>query len=265
MSDTVLMERDGAVMTVVLNRPDFLNALDGELAVAYTEAVESIEADTSIRCVIVKGAGDHFCAGGDINAFTPARSLDSEGRRAMFRRFIGAIHPAMQCMRRMPKPIIASTRGAVAGFGFSLAGACDLTVSADNAVFTLAYSLIGTSPDGSSTYSLPRLGGTKKAMEIALLGDRFDAEEALALGIVNRVVAADQLDAETMKLAERLAAGPTRAYANTKQLIHASLGNSLNEQLDMELECFADSASADDFQEGVAAFLEKRPAKFQGK
>lgn len=264
MSDIILTERRDAVMTITLNRPGSLNALNADLAVAYCEAVDAAENDDGVRCVIVQGAGGHFCAGGDIMAFTPALSLDGERRADMFREFIGKIHPAINCMQRMPKPVIASVRGAAAGFGFSLAGACDMTVCSENAVFTLAYSKLGTSPDGSSTYSLPRLVGIKKAMEIAFLGERFDAGEALRLGIVNKVVADDQLEVETAALAERLATGPTRAYANTKALIYASLGNTLAQQLDMEIERFADSAAAEDFPEGIRAFQEKRKADFKG-
>jgi len=265
MSDTILIDREGAVMTLTLNRPDVLNALNSELAVAFGDATEQAENDPAVRCVVIKGAGKHFCAGGDINAFTPALEMNSDERRAMFRKFIHAVHPGIVTLQRMPKPVIASVRGAAAGFGFSLAAACDLTIAADSSVFTLAYSLLGTSPDGSSTYSLPRLVGKKKAMEIALLGDRFDAEEALRLGIINWVVPDAELEAETTKLAERLAAGPTQAYGNTKSLINQSLRSTMVDQLEAEVEAFADSASAEDFPEGVSAFLGKRPADFKGR
>jgi len=265
MSETILVDRDGGVLTLTLNRPDVLNALNAELAEAFGDATEQAENDTTVRCVVLKGAGKHFCAGGDINAFAPALEMTSDERRAMFRKFIHAVHPGIITLQRMPKPVIASVRGAAAGFGFSLAAACDLTIAADNSVFTLAYTLLGTSPDGSSTYSLPRLVGKKKAMEIALLGDRFDADEALRLGIVNWVVAEAELDAETAKLAERLASGPTVAYANTKALINQSVGSTMVEQLEAEVEAFADSAAAEDFPEGVAAFLEKRKAEFKGR
>lgn len=265
MSDTILIGRDGAVMTLTLNRPDVLNALNSDLAEAFSDAAEQAENDATVRCVVVTGAGKHFCAGGDINAFTPVLEMNADERRAMFRKFIRAIHPGIVTLQRMPKPVIASVRGAAAGFGFSLAAACDLTMAADSSFFTLAYSLLGTSLDGSSTYSLPRPVGKKKAMEIALLGDRFDAEEALRLGIVNWVVPEAELDAETAKLAERLASGPTRAYANTKTLINNSLRSTMVEQLEAELEAFADSASAEDFPEGVSAFLEKRKAEFKGR
>jgi 2-(1,2-epoxy-1,2-dihydrophenyl)acetyl-CoA isomerase len=167
-------------------------------------------------------------------------------------------------MRRAPQPIVASVRGAVAGFGVSLMLACDLAIAAEDAFFTLAYCRIGLSPDGSSTWSLPRIVGTRKAMELALLGERFPAGEALRLGLVNRVVPVAALGEETAKLASRLASGPGRAYAHTKRLIDASLGNSLETQLQMEGVALADCMASDDLNEGAAAFVEKRAPRFKG-
>jgi 2-(1,2-epoxy-1,2-dihydrophenyl)acetyl-CoA isomerase len=143
--------------------------------------------------------------------------------------------------------------------------AADLALAADNAYFTLAYTLVGVSPDGGSTFSLPRIVGQKKAMEIALLGDRFDAATAERLGLVNRVVALNSLESDTAKLAARLAAGPTAVYARTKALLNASLGSSLESQLQREAEAFAQSASEPDFNEGLAAFVEKRKPRFTGR
>ena len=160
--------------------------------------------------------------------------------------------------------MIASVRGAAAGFGLSLMLACDLAIAAEDAYFTLAYCLIGTSPDGGSTFALPRTVGCKKAMEIALLGDRFDAATAERLGLVNHVVPVALLEPETMKLATRLAAGPTAVYARTKALLTHSLSNTLESQLQREAEAFAQSAAEPDFEEGLRAFIGKRKASFKG-
>ena len=165
----------------------------------------------------------------------------------------------------MGKPVIAGVQGAVAGFGISLMLACDLVVATEAAVFTLAYSLIGTSPDGSSTYMLPRMVGLKRALEIALLADRFGSAEAREWGLVNWAVPAAELDDTIAKLATRLAVGPTHAYRNTKALLNASFDRSLEEQLDAEAASFADCAVSEDFAEGSAAFLDKRATLFKGR
>jgi 2-(1,2-epoxy-1,2-dihydrophenyl)acetyl-CoA isomerase len=261
----VLVGREGAVATVTLNRPEALNALNRELTLGLRESLFSMEVDETVRCVVIRG-GEHFMAGGDLKWF---KSM-SEGRsaaenRVQFEGFIHEVHALIVSLRRMPKPVVASVRGAVAGFGMSLMMAADLAIAADNAYFTLAYTLVGVSPDGGSTFALPRIVGQKKAMEIALLGDRFDAAAAERLGLVNRVVPASSLDAETQKLAARLAAGPTAVYARTKALLNASLGSSLESQLQREAEAFALSASQPDFHEGLAAFVEKRKPRFSGR
>jgi 2-(1,2-epoxy-1,2-dihydrophenyl)acetyl-CoA isomerase len=261
----VLLAREGAVATLTLNRPEALNALNRELTLALRESIFVVEGDASVRCVVIRG-GEHFMAGGDLKWF---KSL-SDGRsasenRVQFEGFIHEVHALIVSLRRMPKPVLASVRGAVAGFGMSLMMATDLALAADNAYFTLAYTLVGVSPDGGSTFALPRIVGQKKAMEIALLGDRFDAASAERLGLVNRVVPAASLDGETAKLAARLAAGPTAVYARTKALLNASLGSSLETQLQREAEAFAQSASEPDFQEGLAAFVEKRKPRFTGR
>ena len=264
MSDTVLLERKGAVATVTLNRPTALNALDEAMMGALEEVFTTLEADASVRAVVLCGAGEHFMAGGDIKFFHGGLDLPPAERRRRFERFVHKIHPTMLAIRRMPQPVIASVRGAAAGFGMSLLMACDLALAADDAYFTIAYALIGTSPDGSGTYHLPRIVGMKKAMELALLAERFDAATALALGLVNRVVPAAELESASAALAQRLAAGPAIAYANTKRLLGRSLTSSLEAQLQAEAESFADCAASEDFAEGVRAFVEKRKPRFSG-
>src|SRR3989442_1564381 len=203
-------------------------------------------------------------AGGDLKWFhKEVGSHDSAQLRVQFEAFISEVHPAIVSLRRMPKPVIASVRGAAAGFGMSLMMACDLAIAADSAYFTLAYTSIGVSPDGGSTFALPRTVGRKKAMEIALLGERFDAATAERLGLVNRVVPAATLDEETAKLAARIANGPTAAYARTKALLNGSLEHSLETQLQREAEAFAQCASEPDFSIGLLAFLEKRKPQWR--
>lgn len=265
-TETVLLTVDGAIATVTLNRPTALNTLDQAMVDALHGALIRVEQDPAVRCVVLRGAGDNFMAGGDIRMFAKAlEELPPADRQANFEGLIGQVHASVTALRRMGKPVVAAVHGAAAGFGVSLALACDLAIAADNTVFTLAYCHIGTSPDGGSTFHLPRAVGMKRAMEIALLGNRFGAAEAAAIGLVNRVVPAAELEAEVGKLAGRLAQGPTAAYGRTKQLLNASLDNSLAAQLAAESELFTASTMTEDFREGVTAFLEKRPAGFQGR
>lgn len=261
----VLLAREGAVATITLNRPQALNALNRDLTLALHESVSAAERDSSVRCLVLRG-GEHFMAGGDLKWFKAlAEGKAPAENRAQFEGFIHEAHAIILSLRRMPKPVIAAVRGAVAGFGMSLMMAADLALAADSAYFTLAYTLIGVSPDGGSTFALPRIVGQKKAMEIALLGERFDAAAAERLGLVNRVVPRERLEDETLRLAARLAEGPTAVYARTKALLDGSLNATLESQLQREAEAFAQSASEPDFHEGLAAFVEKRKPQFKGR
>jgi 2-(1,2-epoxy-1,2-dihydrophenyl)acetyl-CoA isomerase len=265
MNDTVLYAVADGVATLTLNRPKVLNALDAAMADGLAEALYAAERDAAVRAVILAGAGGGFMAGGDIRTFHGWLDTPHEEIGARFEHLIHDFHQTLVLMRRLPKPVIARVHGPVAGAGMSLLMACDLAIAADDAFFTLAYCHLGTSPDGGSTWFLPRLVGLKKAAEIALLGDRFDAVEALRLGLVNAVVPPTQLEERAAALAQRLAAGPATAYGATKRLLQQSGTTSFESQLQAEAEAFAGCAGTDDFAEGVRAFVEKRRPRFGGK
>lgn len=176
--NSVLLEIDGAIATVTLNRPQALNAVDNAMTLDLSELSSRLEQDEEVRCVVLQGSGEHFMAGGDIKLFHQGLDDPAEQRKLQFERMLSELHATVTRLRRMPKPVLASVKGAVAGFGLSLMCACDLAIAADNSYFTLAYCHIGTSPDGGATYALPRLVGVKQAMEFALLGERFDAHHS---------------------------------------------------------------------------------------
>jgi 2-(1,2-epoxy-1,2-dihydrophenyl)acetyl-CoA isomerase len=260
----VIVARHGAVFEIRLNRPELLNAVDRETIAALATAAAEAAEDRGARAVLLRGEGAHFCAGGDITMFGELVRLPPEERRRVLYQTVDALHPLLVRLRHMPKPVVAAVQGAAAGFGLSLVLAADLALAAEDAVFTCGYVHLGTSPDGGMTAMLPAVVGLKRAAELMLLGERFDAPRALKLGIVNRVVPPDELTAEAEALAERLAAGPSEAYARTKALIQASLGDAFDAQLRREAESFATCAATDDFVEGVRAFLEKRRPAFPG-
>ena len=261
MPASTLVEKQDGILTITFNRPEALNALDWELSRALQEDLCAAEEDQSVRCVVLRGSR-HFMAGGDLKWF--AKNLDQPRapRTSDIGRFIDLAHRSIIAIRRMPKPVIASVRGAAAGFGLSLALACDLIVAADDAVFTLAYINIGTCPDGGSTFALPRSVGAKKAAEIAFLGDRFGAAEAKAWGLVNWVVPSELIDQKTAAVAVQLAAGPTNALGRTKALLQQSFHTSLESQLQSEATSFLACANERNFNEGVSSFVKKRKPLF---
>ncbi|HTE37044.1 MAG TPA: enoyl-CoA hydratase-related protein, partial [Reyranella sp.] len=211
------------------------------------------------------GAGTHFMAGGDIKGFHKSLTEDRERHLANFEMRVVKAHQTIYQIRRMAKPVLASVQGAAAGFGLSLILNCDLAIAADDAFFTLAYRHIGLSADGGATYFLPRIVGERKALEIALLGERFTAQEAKDNSILNWIVPKDKLEAETEKMARKLADGPTFALGIAKKLIRSSLDNSWDEHSHREAEGLAACAATEDHFEGLNAFLEKRKATFKGK
>ena len=262
--DAVLYEVRDAVATITLNRPKALNALNMDLAEGLVAAVDKAATDPNARCVVLTSSSENFAAGGDLIMFRQWLDEGVEIAQEKLLDVFDAVHGTVKKIKTMDKPFIVSVDGAVAGFGLSLMLACDLAIASDRAMFTLAYIKIGASPDGGSTHSLTRLVGVRKAMEIAMLGDNFDAAEALSTGIVNRVVPAADLKAETAKLAARLASGPTHALGHTKRLINAAHDTAIADQLKAEEAAFAASAGTRDFSEGITAFIEKRKPEFIG-
>jgi 2-(1,2-epoxy-1,2-dihydrophenyl)acetyl-CoA isomerase len=259
MSETILYAVNGGIATITFNRPTVMNAMDPAMIVEFRTVCERAEADTQARVVVLCGAGAAFLAGGDVASFK--ENLADFSVKVI--PLAGELHRGILALRRARKPVIASVHGAVAGAGMSIMMACDLIVAAAGTQFTMAYSRIATSPDGGATWFLPRLVGYQKAMELLLLADTVDAQALQALGVINSIVPAAELEAATQKLAQRLAAGPATAYAETKAMVNSELNQILAKHLDAEALAFSRCAAHPDFAEGVTAFVDKRKARFE--
>jgi len=262
MSDEILtIEARANVAWITLNRPKAGNALDIDLAEALEAAARKCDEDPDIRAVVLTGTGSMFCAGGDLRSFAAAGSDVGP----LLKRLTDALHAAIARFARMQAPVIAAVNGAAAGAGMSLACAADLAIAAESARFTMAYTAAGLSPDGSSTYFLPRLIGARRTKELMLTNRRLSADEALAWGLVSQVVPDAELSDTVGKVATTLAAGPTQAFGTVKKLLMMSPLQDLEPQLAAEAAGIIDMAGTDDGQEGIAAFLAKRRPSFQGK
>lgn len=257
MSNILYAVADG-IATVTFNRPAVMNALDPDTIIEFRAVCERAEQDAAARVVILRGAGPGFIAGGDVASFHQHLADFSEKVVGL----AGDLHGGILALRRARKPVIASVHGAVAGAGMSIMMACDLIIAAEGTQFNMAYSRIGTSPDGGATWFLPRLVGYHKALEMLLLAESVDTAAMQAMGIVNRVVPAAELERATHALAARLAVGPATAYAETKALLNIELNQILTNHLDAEAQAFSRCAAHADFAEGVSAFVQKRKAKF---
>jgi 2-(1,2-epoxy-1,2-dihydrophenyl)acetyl-CoA isomerase len=259
---TVSLHRRGAVATIELNRPQAMNAWDKALGEALRGAVEETAADDAVRAVVITGSGRAFSAGADLKAgFDPTPQGFPDVGTALRERY----HPIIAGIREMPKPVIAAVNGPAAGIGCSLALSCDLVVAAESAYFLLAFVNIGLVPDGGSSFLIPARVGFARAAEMAMLGEKIPAPQAHEWGLINRVVADEGLRATVDELADRLAAGPTRSYAGTKRQLNAWVYSRMHEQLELEATIQHELAASGDFAEGVAAFVEKRPARFAGR
>ena len=258
--ETVLLETDSGVLRVTLNRPDRLNAFNPSLHQGLAAAMGRAESDSSIRCVLVTGAGRGFCAGQDLTErdMKSAQAVDLGGGLEAW------YNPLVKRMRALPKPIVCAVNGVAAGAGANFALACDLVLAARSASFIQAFVKIGLVPDCGGSYFLPRLAGTQRAMALAMTGDRLSAEDAERWGLIWKCVDDDQLKDEAEKLCAALAAGPTASLGHIKKAIYASANNTLAAQLDLERDLQREIGKGGDYREGVAAFLEKRKPAFKG-
>src|SRR5919198_4193121 len=249
--------RDGAVLTITLNRPDVLNALNAATHEALAAALKEARAE-DVRAVVLTGAGRGFCVGQDLREFRE-QAGDIGGRLR------GSYHPNIKAIRALEKPVIAAVNGAAAGAGLSLACACDLRIASDEATFVPAFINIGLIPDSGGTFFVTRLIGQSRALEWLGSGRRLSAEEALEWGLVSEVVEPTVLETRAAEVAGELAALPTRAIGMTKRLLERAPTATLEDQLEWEAQLQAVATRTEDFREGVAAFLEKRPPSFQGR
>ncbi len=259
----LLVETKNGVGTITLNRPDKLNAFSDELSFGLQDALKEMEKSKDVKAVIITGAGRGFCAGQDLQS----RSISQEqGQRpslgdSIRRRY----NPIILKIRRMEKPVIAAVNGVAAGAGASLAFACDMRVVSEKTNFIQSFTKVGLIPDSGSTFFLPRLLGPTKAFELMVTAEKFDAQEALRLGLVNKVVAEADVLKEAVALAETLAKGPTKAFGLTKRAFNQAVFPDLEELLDYEASLQEIAGRSDDFVEGVKAFVEKRTPAYTGK
>jgi 2-(1,2-epoxy-1,2-dihydrophenyl)acetyl-CoA isomerase len=259
--ETIDLTMDGPAARILLNRPDALNAWNEQFGQDLRDAVTTVAGDDAIRAVLITGAGRGFSSGADLKE---QRGADDGGLPDLSARLKEVYHPIITGLREMPKPVVSGVNGPAVGIGCSLALAADLIVAAESAYFLLAFVNIGLVPDGGSTAFIPARVGYARAAEMAMLGERVPAKQALDWGLINQVVADDELESASSALLDRLANGPTRSYAGAKRLLNRRLYADLTGQLEAEADAQKEQGQSKDFIEGVMAFVEKREPDFTG-
>lgn len=261
MSETLLFSVHDHIATIAFNRPFAMNSFDETMGQELEKITQTVREDSKIRAVLLKGEGSLFMAGGDIQFFQ--KNLNTLPQHVL--KIIDTLNNSIKNLTQMPKPVLASVHGSVAGVGMSFMLACDLVIASIDTKFTMAYSGIGISPDGGASYHLPRVVGQKKAMELILLSEIFNAQTALQYGLVNWVVNINELEENTNALLKRLVKGPTFSFAKTKMLMNETWNYSLDEQLQREAIAFKDCCETKDFKMGVESFMRKEKPLFQGE
>jgi 2-(1,2-epoxy-1,2-dihydrophenyl)acetyl-CoA isomerase len=258
----ILVSRNAGVLSLTLNRPDKLNAFNPEMHKLLREALEEARDEAGVRAVLLTGSGRGFCAGQDISE----RNVSADAAPIDLSVSLGShYNPLVRRLRALPKPVVCAVNGVAAGAGANIALACDIVLAARSASFVQSFSKLGLVPDSGGTYFLPRLVGSARAMGLALLAERLSAEDAERWGLIWKAVDDARLMEEASAIARIFAVGPTKGYGLIKKALHASAGNSLDSQLDLERDLQREAGLSADYREGVGAFMQKRKPQYTGK